>query len=140
MKPHTGSCLCGGVRFSIRGEIGPIQVCHCMQCRKAQGTAMATNAPIRTDDFTLEQGSELLGSFESTPGKKRVFCRRCGSPVYSQLDALPGILRIRLGLINENIDAPLMAHFYAGSKANWWPICDQAPRYEAGQGSSEWKG
>ena len=140
MKQHTGSCLCGGVSFSIQGEIGPIQVCHCVQCRKAQGTAMATNVPIRTDDFTLEQGGELLASFESTPGKKRVFCRRCGSPVYSQLDALPGILRIRLGLINENIDAPLMAHFYAGSKANWWPICDQAPQYEAGQGSSEWKG
>ena len=139
MKRHTGSCLCGGVKFSILGEIGPIQVCHCVQCRKAQGTALATNVPVRTDDFTLEQGSELLSSFESTPGKQRVFCKQCGSPIYSQLNTLPGIVRIRMGLINEHVDAPLMAHFYAGSKANWWPICDDAPRFEAGQGSRAWQ-
>lgn len=141
MKRHTGNCLCAGVRFSILGEIGPIQVCHCMQCRKAQGTALATNAPVRTDDFTLEQGSNLLASFESTPGKHRVFCKRCGSPIYSQRDALPGVLRIRLGLINEDIDAPLQAHFYAASKANWWPLADDAlPRFEAGADSCEWRG
>lgn len=140
MKRHTGSCLCGGVKFSILGEIGPIQVCHCMQCRKAQGAALATNVPVRTEDFTLERGTDLLTSFESTPGKQRVFCRLCGSPIYSQRDTLPGVLRIRMGLINERVDAPLMAHFYAGSKANWWPICDDAPRFEAGLGSSEWQG
>lgn len=139
MKRYTGSCLCEGISFSIRGEIGPIQVCHCLQCRKAQGTAMATNVPVHTDDFTLEHGRDLLASFESSPGKQRVFCRQCGSPIYSQLDTLPGIVRIRLGLINERIDAPLMGHFYAGSKANWWPICDGTPRFQAGMGSSAWK-
>jgi hypothetical protein len=141
MKRHTGACLCGGVKFSIVGEIGPIQVCHCMQCRKAQGTALATNVPVHTDAFTLEQGSDLLTSFESTPGKLRVFCKRCGSPIYSQRNALPGVLRIRVGLINEDIDAPLQAHFYAGSKANWWPLDDDAvPRFHAGADSQEWKG
>lgn len=141
MKLHTGSCLCGGVRFSIQGDIGPIQVCHCVQCRKAQGTALATNVPVRAEDFTLEHGSDLLTSFESTPGKQRVFCKRCGSPVYSHLQSLPGVLRIRLGLINEDIDAPLQAHFYAGSKANWWPLhADAVPRFHAGVDSETWRG
>ncbi|WP_290537184.1 hypothetical protein [Alcanivorax sp.] len=40
---YTGSCLCGGVTFEIAGELAPIQVCHCQQCRKAQGTALVTN-------------------------------------------------------------------------------------------------
>lgn len=141
MKRYTGTCLCEGIRFSIRGEIGPIQVCHCMQCRKAQGTALATNAPVHVHDFTLEQGEDLLTSFESTPGKQRVFCKRCGSPIYSLRDTLPGVLRIRLGLINEDIDAPLQAHFHAGSKANWWTIGDDGlPRFEAGADSGEWRG
>lgn len=69
-----------------------------------------------------------------------MFCRHCGSPIYSQLNTLPGIVRIRMGLINERVDAPLMVHVYAGSKANWWPICDDAPRFEAGQDSRAWQG
>lgn len=132
MTKHTGSCLCGGVRFSLTGAIAPIQVCHCVQCRKAQGTALATNVPVEASAFTLDQGEALLTTYESSPGKQRVFCRVCGSPIYSQRASLPGVLRIRLGLINEPIDAPLQAHFYTGSKANWWPICDEAPQFDAG--------
>jgi hypothetical protein len=43
---YTGSCLCGGVAYEIDGELEPIQVCHCSQCRKAQGTAIVTNIPV----------------------------------------------------------------------------------------------
>lgn len=132
MSRYTGSCLCGGVQFEIEGAIPPIQICHCMQCRKAQGTALVTNVPIETKAFTLRQGGELLASYESSPGKVRVFCKQCGSPIFSKRDTLPDVLRIRLGLINEPVDAPLLAHFYTGSKANWWPICDDLPQYEAG--------
>jgi hypothetical protein len=132
MKHHTGSCLCGGVRFTLTGPIAPIQVCHCMQCRKAQGTAIATNVPVEASHFRLEQGDGLLSSYESSPGKQRVFCRVCGSPIYSQRDTVPGVLRVRLGLINEPVDAPLQAHFFTGSKANWWPICDELPQFAAG--------
>ena len=135
MNTYTGSCLCGGVQFSIQGDIGPIQICHCVQCRKAQGTALATNVPVKAEAFVLDAGAGLLSSFESSPGKQRVFCRTCGSPVYSRRDTLPGILRIRLGLINEDLDAPLLAHFHRGSRANWWPVCDGLPQYEAGADS-----
>lgn len=136
MTQHTGSCLCGGVRFTISGPIAPIQVCHCMQCRKAQGTAIATNVPVEASAFNLEQGDGLLTSYESSPGKQRVFCRVCGSPIFSQRDTLPGVLRIRMGLINEPVDAPLQAHFYTGSKADWWPIGDGLPQFEAGMAPS----
>jgi hypothetical protein len=76
-------------------------------------------------------GAELLTSFESSPGKERVFCNRCGSPIYSKKDTIPGVLRIRAGLINEPLSAKPVAHFYTGSKANWWPINDGLPQFEA---------
>ena len=98
---YTGNCLCGGVCFQILDELEPIQVCHCSQCRKAQGTAFATNTPVKVTAFQLDSGAELLKSFEASPGKQRVFCSVCGSPIYSKKDALPDVLRIRAGLINE---------------------------------------
>ena len=127
----TGSCLCGGVQFRIEGELEPIQVCHCSQCRKAQGAPFATNTPVSTTAFHLVCGAELLTSFESSPGKERVFCSKCGSPIYSKKDTIPGVLRIRAGLINEPLSAKPVAHFYTGSKANWWPINDDLPQFES---------
>lgn len=129
---YTGNCLCAGVQFRITAELAPIQVCHCSQCRKAQGTPFATNTPVSTADFQLLSGAELIASFESSPGKHRAFCRRCGSPLYSRKDALPGVLRLRAGLINEALAVRPVAHYHTGSKANWWPIDDDLPQFEAG--------
>ncbi len=128
---YSGNCLCGGVRFQILDELEPIQVCHCSQCRKAQGTAFATNTPVKEAAFQLDSGAELLTSFEASSGKQRVFCSVCGSPIYSKKNALPGVLRIRAGLINGPLSVKPVAHFYTGSKTNWWPIKDDLPQFEA---------
>jgi hypothetical protein len=49
----TGSCLCGGVRFSVKGELQPLQLCHCAQCPKAQGSAFASALPINVNHISL---------------------------------------------------------------------------------------
>jgi hypothetical protein len=128
---YTGNCLCGGVSFRIDAELQPIQVCHCSQCRRAQGTPFATNTPVAITAFQLLSGAELLTEYESSPGKKRFFCSKCGSPIYSCRDSLPGVLRIRAGLINEPLAVGLAAHFYFASKCNWWPINDGVPQFPA---------
>ena len=46
LQQYVGSCLCGAVTYQIDGPIGDIIQCHCQKCRKANGTAYATNAPI----------------------------------------------------------------------------------------------
>lgn len=98
---YRGSCLCGAIRFRIHAELAPIQVCHCAQCRKAQGGPFATNIPIARAAFELVAGGQLLRGFESSPGKTRHFCAACGSPVYSSRAARPETMRIRAGLIDE---------------------------------------
>lgn len=126
---YTGSCLCGAVQFRIESELEPIQVCHCSQCRKAQGTPFATNSPVAATAFHLTAGKDRLKEFESSPGKKRVFCSRCGSPIYSSKDTVPGVVRVRAGLINEPLAVRPIAHFHVASKCNWWPIDDGLPQF-----------
>ena len=126
---YTGGCLCGGVQFSIDAELEPIQICHCQQCRKAQGAPVATNSPVSSSVFRMIKGQELITEFESSPGKKRCFCKVCGSPIYSYRESSPGVLRIRVGLINEPISAKPVGHFHVGSKCNWWRIDDDLPQY-----------
>ncbi|HEY5101556.1 MAG TPA: GFA family protein [Steroidobacteraceae bacterium] len=128
---YTGSCLCGGIQFRIARELAPIEVGHCRQCRKAQGGPLATNSAIDAAGFNLVRGADLLTAYESSPGKKRVFCSRCGAPIYSVRDALPNVLRIRVGLVDEPIAARPVAHIQVASNCKWWPISDSLPQFPA---------
>ncbi|MBX3622129.1 MAG: GFA family protein [Rhizobacter sp.] len=125
----TGSCLCGGIAFRVTGELAPIQICHCTQCRKAQGSAFAANLPVAREAFHLDCGTELVTEYESSPGKKRAFCRRCGSPLYSRRDAVPGVLRLRAGLLDEPVSARPAVHYCVADKASWWAIDDELPQW-----------
>lgn len=127
----NGHCLCGGVRFRIDAELAPIQLCHCAQCRRAQGSAFAANIPVPAAAFHLLAGEELLTAYASSPGKQRVFCSRCGSPVYSRRDARPDVLRVRAGLLDEPLATRPGLHIHVASQAGWWTIADALPRHDA---------
>lgn len=131
MSHYRGGCLCGAVRYQIEGPLAAIQICHCGQCRKAQGTAFATNIPVRAEQLRFIYGREGIREFESSPGKLRAFCSNCGSPLYSRRVDAHDTLRIRAGTLDAPIDARPLAHFYVGSKAEWWSILDGLPQFEA---------
>ena len=130
---HNGACLCGGIRFTITGELAPIQVCHCSQCRQAQGGPFATNIPVDAAKLAIHSGQELMRRYESSPGKTRVFCSVCGSPIYSERASMPGIVRLRAGLLAEPVAARVGFHAHVASKASWWPVQDDGtPRHAQG--------
>lgn len=128
---YQGSCLCGGIAFQIVGALEPIQVCYCAQCRKAQGGPLATNIPVAVNDFSLLSGADLVQAYESSPGKQRIFCKRCASPLYSKRADLPDVIRVRAGLLDGDLETRPAAHFYTASKANWWKINDDLPQFAA---------
>ena len=128
---RAGGCLCGAVRYEVEGEIAPVQLCHCAQCRKAQGGPFAANAPVATAAFRLLRGEDALREFRASPGKRRVFCGTCGGPLFSQRDDAPEVLRLRVGSLDETDGLTLGFHIQTDSKAAWWPIYDDLPRYPA---------
>ncbi|KZZ80349.1 aldehyde-activating protein, partial [Oleiphilus sp. HI0132] len=92
-----GTCLCEEVQYQYDADIQEVAMCHCHQCKKAQGTPFVTNAPIESQYFTITSGADHLKTFMSSPNKKRVFCSNCGSPLYSQRTDMPETIRLRLG-------------------------------------------
>ncbi|HEU4576606.1 MAG TPA: GFA family protein [Polyangiaceae bacterium] len=126
---HRGSCLCGNVRYELTGELGDFGYCHCTSCRKASGSAHAANAPVARACFRLSSGSDTLREFESSPGKWRAFCSRCGSPLYAYLTATPEALRIRLGSLDTPFTKQPQAHTWVSDKAPWEPIPDDLSQF-----------
>lgn len=131
LKPYQGSCLCGKVRFEITGDINHIVYCHCSRCRKAQGSAFATNGNVNTCDFHFLSGEEFLTGYQSSPGQTKYFCKHCGSPIMSKTESTPEQTRIRLGTLDTDITERPSAHIFATSKANWEEICGDLPQYPA---------
>ncbi len=119
---HEGSCLCGNVTYEVEGELSDFGHCHCTSCRKASGTAFGANAGVDRKDFRLLSGSDTLREFESSPGKLRAFCSRCGSPIYAYLAKSPDVLRIRLGSLDTPLASRARAHTWVSDKADWEDI------------------
>jgi len=126
---YEGRCLCGSVKLHV-GEISDIICCHCSLCRKASGSAFATNGFVNILDFKIISGQESVSSFESRPGKFRYFCSRCASPIYSSNDLDRSRIRIRLGILDSDILERPGSHNFVTSKANWEDLDAVLPRYE----------
>jgi hypothetical protein len=127
-----GSCLCGGVRYEVTGPFELMAYCHCVQCRKASGADFATNATVDAENFNLLAGEELLGKFESSPGNFRVFCSGCGSPVMKQIGDTPNKVRLRLGLLDDDLNQEPVVHVFVSQKQPWTKIQDSLAQLPEG--------
>ena len=126
---YTGSCLCGKVRYEIRGGLSAFVLCHCRMCRKASGTAFASNAEVPRDAFVLTAGADHVAAYSASPQKRRHFCGNCGSPLFSERDGAP-VVRLRVGTLDTPIEARPIGHIFAASRAEWLEICDSLPQYD----------
>ncbi|MCO7223683.1 GFA family protein [Pleionea sp. CnH1-48] len=127
---YTGSCLCGAVEVEVTGAIGSIIHCHCSLCRKSSGTAYATNGFVASAEFRIAKGASKLKAYVFKPGRERHFCSDCGSPVYSSNADNPDYIRIRLGILNDDICERPMSHNFVTSRANWDDLDAELPRYD----------
>ena len=125
----TGSCHCQTVRFEISEEIWGFMHCHCETCRKIHGTVYGSSALVKREGFKVVAGEEAITAYESTPGKKRCFCSRCGTHVYAYFEARPDNIILRLGTIHGDPGIRPQAHIWVSHKASWYEIQDDLPQF-----------
>lgn len=124
-----GKCLCGGVRFSLSGDIPNLYQCHCSLCRKVTGSS--ANAAFRVDlaRLTWISGEELVQKYASESGFKSHFCSCCGSPL-PNLTAAGSAWWVPVGLLEETGGLQVVAHLFVGSRATWDVIADAGEHFD----------
>lgn len=122
-----GSCLCGNVSYEIDGPIGEIVHCHCVTCRKSQGSAFSSLAKVADKHFHLYE-EDFLNSYESSPGKERFFCTCCGAQIYSKREGTDYIM-LRPGTVNDEMDTEESHHIWIAQKALWYTIDSHLPQH-----------
>ena len=82
-EDFSGSCICGSVKYEIRGEPRVFFHCHCGRCRKSSGTGHASNIILKPESAEWTAGESLLSSYKVPEAERfrTVFCSRCGSPM-----------------------------------------------------------
>lgn len=117
---YHGGCLCQKIRYEVAEFAAPPVHCHCETCRKRQGVAMSTNAPVLEQHFRIVQGEENLNFFESSPGKRGYFCKECGSHIYAKKENMPAVV-LRLGCLDDDGTIPKPeAHIWRSDAASWY--------------------
>lgn len=125
-----GSCLCGGVRYVIRGGIGSLSHCHCSMCRKAHGAAFGTYAPVAWDAFELLGGEDLLQQYRSSDHVRRTFCGRCGSTLQFIPDGRSGF-GLAIATLDDDPGKKVKLQIWAKDKAPWWELSDDPPYFDS---------
>jgi hypothetical protein len=115
----TGSCLCGAVAYEVDAGPGPIVHCHCETCRKTHGSAFSSISNVPREAFRWTRGEDLLSVFESSPGKLRRFCSRCGSHIVSDRSGQPTVI-LRLGCLDTPIADTPKFHIWRSDGASWY--------------------
>jgi hypothetical protein len=98
-----GQCLCGGVRFTVTGDLRDVVNCHCHRCRRWTGHHMAATA-AESDAVVVEDDSGTLTWFAPVPEAEYGFCSRCGSSLFwrragaTRLSISAGVLEPPTGL------------------------------------------
>ncbi len=126
---NKGSCLCGGVRYEIHGELTDVLNCHCSMCRKLHASAFRTRARVRAADWKTLTGQGLIRFYESSPGEHKGFCSVCGSSLYTRFDADPDTYGFPLGTLDTDPGVRAERHVFVDSKAPWFEITDDLPRH-----------
>ena len=121
-----GQCLCGAVRFEVRGPLRPIIYCHCAMCRRASGHFAAATA-CAPEHLRLIS-AESLRWYRSSASARRGFCGTCGSPLFWE-PAHGRHISIWAGTLDSPSGLEASTHIFAADKGDYYEIEDGLPQW-----------
>ncbi|MEM1285697.1 MAG: GFA family protein [Pseudomonadota bacterium] len=125
MAAHlTGRCLCGSVRYEVRGPSKSYTVCHCSQCRKQSGNQWASGE-CKDDDLVIT--GEGLRWYASSESARRGFCERCGSFLFWKMHA-EDLTSFSLGSLDKPTGLTLEKHIFVADKGDYYTVNDSLPQ------------
>ena len=101
-KTTNGGCLCGQVTYAFKNDPLFTALCHCKNCQRQSGSAFSIVIGVLRADY-VQTGDCNLYLDESDDGRQveRHFCGACGSPVISVTEAMPDMMIIKAGTLDQ---------------------------------------
>jgi hypothetical protein len=127
---HEGGCLCGAIRYRVRGQPDEAIVCHCTFCQRRTGAAFGIEI------FFPAQNVEFVGlpptvyehqSDESGRWLRLEFCPRCGTTVGMSGEKRPHHRALMGGTFDDPNWFTIGRHIWTRSKVHWCELPASIP-------------
>ena len=114
----TGGCLCGAVRYEFEAApIYPPTLCHCRSCQRASGAHAV--AWVTVPEAALHYLSGSPASVQSSPGVRRGFCARCGTPLTYANSARAGEIDVTICTLDDPNAFTPVDHIWTEDAVPW---------------------
>ena len=123
---HSGSCLCGAIRYDTSGPLRPVLYCHCGMCRRFHGHYGAYTA-VSADKLRLS-GTVEPRWYQSSGVASRGFCPNCGSSLFWRRKDSDRI-SIAAGSLDGPTGLATAGHIYTADQGDYYEIEGDAPRW-----------
>ena len=131
-KNIAGGCLCGRIRYTSKTEPGLTAVCHCPDCQRQTGTAFSIVVALPLSALSINSEPATFTTTGETGEKvRRCFCRDCGSPIYSQPDAMAGMIFLKAGTLDDTSWLKPDLEMFRDTSQSWCELgggWDKTPR------------
>ena len=127
----TGGCLCGAVRYEIGAEPITARVCWCKDCQKFGAGGPTVNAAFPSDALkAVGNLSDYPSTADSGNKMHRRFCGKCGTHLFSQAEARPHLVFVRVGTLDNPEIARPEATIWTASAPSWAVFDERLPKFE----------
>ena len=95
-----------------------LYVCHCTECRAQSAAAFGISLIVGVGDFALTSGVPRVWQRPTASGGRVAcsFCPECGTRLFHQGSAEPGVLSIKGGSLDHGPDLSRAYHIWTASK------------------------
>ncbi len=117
---HKGGCLCGAVRYEISGAPIMSGFCHCQMCQKLSGAGHSFGMMIQESAFRAN-GATKGYAWTADSGNKVTteFCPTCGSPLFGRSSGYPGMVVVRVAILDDSSSFEPQMSVYTKRRQSW---------------------
>ena len=125
MSQMVGGCLCGNIRYTCEAEPMMMAICHCKNCQKQTSTSFSIVVAVPKGSLNIE-GELSAYHDQGTSGQAviRKFCGQCGSPILSDVTALPTMDFLKAGTLDDTSWLKPEAQLWCDSAQSWLNLDD----------------
>jgi len=112
----VGACLCGQVRFKIRGQPLLTLACHCAGCQRLTASAFGLAALYPLDSLEITHGQPVIGALHGPD--RHFFCPHCMSWLYNFPHGME-FMAVRATMLDSGRAFKPFMEVYTSEKLPW---------------------
>ncbi|WRT64092.1 uncharacterized protein IL334_001021 [Kwoniella shivajii] len=125
--PHTGSCLCGSCKITVKSTQEKQIACHCTDCQQSSGSAHSTNILPKISDVEITGDVKEYNSKAASGNTvTRVFCGNCGSALAHKSKAFGDSMAVQTGNLPDFKTIPFEAELFVKDRWTGLPAIPEA--------------